>query len=1803
MEPSLELVLYRRYVGTVQRTLNTKDGLRLDDYCRVIGVRHDEENDLLFEVTSVHGPTAQSLIQVGPMQAVRHCIGNMRDELQVALAAACTNTSVELTLKRDPTMTNRRLQRSSSSWVEWSPTLLAILGQQLKRLEEEVCMCTSSEAGRARLLVAGTPFGALIDLVTARVTTDLTTDLPPPFTQSGSIIARRVCGELNATLAAAFQKHAADTAVMLNINHSEEELGYSLVVEYGRLLAGEISSAVASLAQAYTRKWTHQAEAEAGERRRALAAAKELIKELDEAQTVAIELVTLEHELKELMRATKDLGYRGTHPRFRGVKPVVLAERTAKLQTEVAKKRKKLERNSVYKSRLASVLNDLGSSSQQPAELSASVLKLVKSVRVELMRDESRASVLTDQAVKTLSQHEAISERVRIVAAGLRSEPWHNMLSSYLSEITEHVLPLRGHPVGAIRAKLDALPGSSILGATLEELKQYLSEHECADFASSMKREMAATLEHAAQASETGLYSDCVLCQDALCQDALANVPHDSATIGTFNALCNWHHGVCGAGGGKSCWVANGATRVVRLHAVAFQPLPIFMWFGLEDDACLADVKTAFRRLSRVHHPDKGGSIVEWELTRLCHQLVPDERTLTGYVEKRNHDHFVDTSLGLVDQSVVDRREQLADMQVARQAAQEDARKTSKSKTAQGTASRSEAIWEQGADGAGAEAVRARKRSHQPRALHDQDSEIVRMPKCSVTLDRRLERGKAALIIIWAQKMGERLLYESGGVYVLEYQRTWGVNGKTEWVEVYRGRGLRMCHEVIDDDDTYVSEHNYRCSAVTTEWQSLPSDIFTYSIDLHGNNLPQHVTEAQGQQRFERYLGTTVKLLEASCRGTLSNDDLAKLVRRIDNIARDSSRIGPSWMTRLATAGGLDAEGGTVLARTAAAQRALLEQRNTSERRELAHRTAKVEWRTRIDHAMRMCSTADGAKAAAASMKEWEDELDAFVGRFAVAEEGVPKGSGLDPHQKQLRAMLMNLTRQKRDEAATKARTLEGIERAAKHVQGVTKTRVPSTSASAPGATPAVSAAPQQDGDAADAALLAHVMEVSRLEEEQRVCTEAAAGAQASGRVLQPGSVNRAEAKVEQAEKTSAEKAGLEQVAAAEGAKAETAREAQSGFQAGWLTKPAGVTTKKERKKQAARAREAEMNFAMLYRREEAHRAEKEHAAQVEQLLEGALKAKQEAALRAQKEAALRAQKEAALRVQKATEAEAVRKAEAERVAEAARAEARRLEEMARLEANQANQANQATMVPAPTVPVAAPAVAKAAQRGGRGGRGLARGGRGTGQVVAPPVGSALPPTSPPAPAPTTAAPAAAVSPSPHRTAPPAATGRAAYRYAALTALCGEWSDEYRLGSGASGTVYRCQIDGTPVAVKRFDAKQEAPASDASAAAISTSAHASWQTELQLLSTTAHSNVVPLLGSSSDGPHLCLCYVCRRGLDPQPLRAASLKDERSSLLRGQEFCDGGSLFQRLERTHAPCPHPLVATQRVIILSDIGRGLSHLNSIGVVHRDIKPDNILLQRIGLGPQAGLLARIGDFGTARALEAEAQCTGSTTMMTRTRTWHAAQAQGTQVYMAPEYLKSAACSNKVDSFAFGLTIVVTLTGLRAEQRVPKGGGASGGHAGGDEHANLLEYFYDELEDEPAAFVRRLDNAGANGDAGAWDDLLDTVSTLHEIASNCLEPKVKKRPEMRELAPELERARADAEARPVVPSEFCCPLSLEVMKDPVVAADGVTYERAQIERWLLEHDTSPASGVALAHKHITPNLALRDMILRSVAR
>ena len=62
-------------------------------------------------------------------------------------------------------------------------------------------------------------------------------------------------------------------------------------------------------------------------------------------------------------------------------------------------------------------------------------------------------------------------------------------------------------------------------------------------------------------------------------------------------------------------------------------------------------------------------------------------------------------------------------------------------------------------------------------------------------------------------------------------------------------------------------------------------------------------------------------------------------------------------------------------------------------------------------------------------------------------------------------------------------------------------------------------------------------------------------------------------------------------------------------------------------------------------------------------------------------------------------------------------------------------------------------------------------------------------------------------------------------------------------------------------------------------------------------------------------------------------------------------------------------------------------------------------------------------------------------------------------------------------------------------------------------------------------------------------------------------------------------------------PPSFLCPISLELMLDPVICADGQSYERDNIVAWLDENNTSPVTGLPFPSRALIPNYALRDAI------
>jgi serine/threonine-protein kinase len=121
-----------------------------------------------------------------------------------------------------------------------------------------------------------------------------------------------------------------------------------------------------------------------------------------------------------------------------------------------------------------------------------------------------------------------------------------------------------------------------------------------------------------------------------------------------------------------------------------------------------------------------------------------------------------------------------------------------------------------------------------------------------------------------------------------------------------------------------------------------------------------------------------------------------------------------------------------------------------------------------------------------------------------------------------------------------------------------------------------------------------------------------------------------------------------------------------------------------------------------------------------------------------------------------------------------------------------------------------------------------------------------------------------------------------------------------------------------------------------------------------------------------------------------------------------ELVDGGSLTRTLSERGA-----LALDEVVRIGASIADGLAAAHAVGVVHRDLKPDNVLLGKDGR-------VVITDFGIARATDAAGR-TG------------VGQTVGTPAYMAPEQVEAKAIDARADLYALGLVLYEMITGVRA--------------------------------------------------------------------------------------------------------------------------------------------------------------------------
>ena len=127
------------------------------------------------------------------------------------------------------------------------------------------------------------------------------------------------------------------------------------------------------------------------------------------------------------------------------------------------------------------------------------------------------------------------------------------------------------------------------------------------------------------------------------------------------------------------------------------------------------------------------------------------------------------------------------------------------------------------------------------------------------------------------------------------------------------------------------------------------------------------------------------------------------------------------------------------------------------------------------------------------------------------------------------------------------------------------------------------------------------------------------------------------------------------------------------------------------------------------------------------------------------------------------------------------------------------------------------------------------------------------------------------------------------------------------------------------------------------------------------------------------------------------------------------FVEGESLGGRIAREG-----PLPVRDAVSILKDVARALAYAHERGVVHRDIKPHNILL--------AAGAATVTDFGVAKAISSARRHSGGDVHGTLTGT---GTSLGTPLYMAPEQVAADPdVDHRADLYAFGVTAYEMLTG-----------------------------------------------------------------------------------------------------------------------------------------------------------------------------
>ena len=133
----------------------------------------------------------------------------------------------------------------------------------------------------------------------------------------------------------------------------------------------------------------------------------------------------------------------------------------------------------------------------------------------------------------------------------------------------------------------------------------------------------------------------------------------------------------------------------------------------------------------------------------------------------------------------------------------------------------------------------------------------------------------------------------------------------------------------------------------------------------------------------------------------------------------------------------------------------------------------------------------------------------------------------------------------------------------------------------------------------------------------------------------------------------------------------------------------------------------------------------------------------------------------------------------------------------------------------------------------------------------------------------------------------------------------------------------------------------------------------------------------------------------------------ALRDTKIGLVMVMEYIDGETLADMMRRRKA-----IPYTEALSFYKQFLRAIHHAHQVGVIHRDIKPNNMMINRKGI-------AKVTDFGLAKILQGDQQSTISQGVA------------GTLRYMSPEQVKGDdGIDHRTDIYSLGMTFYEILAG-----------------------------------------------------------------------------------------------------------------------------------------------------------------------------